>query len=279
MYQILTSQPWTVVTISIASGDSVDPAASGDARFWLVFLGILALAPFLLMMITSFVKLVVVGSILRSALGVQHIPPSTVITGLALILTIHIMWPVGKAAVEAFQDKNSFSVELNELLGESDNAESAATIRTFARAWLSLREPLFGFLKKHAHENNVRLFETLHGQLGRTEGNTATPDLDRGDADESSAAVPAKDLAAVDLERIATLVPAFVVSELTEAFQIGFLLFVPFLILDLVTSNLLLAMGMHMMAPTTISLPLKLLLFVLVDGWRLIVQGLVLGYV
>ena len=118
------------------------------------------------------------------------------------------------------------------------------------------KEPVLQFLRKHSHEDARRMFLKLAKRLRRT-----TEERDK-----------------VQETDLSIIVPAFVISELKEAFQIGFLLFVPFLVIDMVVSNILLAMGMFMLSPVTVSLPLKLLLFVLVDGWALITQGLVLGY-
>lgn len=203
---------------------------------------VLALAPFLLTMITSFAKIVIVGGILRQALGMQQIPPNTVITGLALILTLHIMSPVVTGAYQDLETNGDYTTE----------------------GYVSAIEPrLRGFLEKHSDPRNVALFNALRRRLGTVDESPA--------AGENPALQPL-------IETLTVVAPAFVLTELTEAFQIGFLLFIPFLVLDLVVSNILLAMGMQMLSPITISLPLKILLFVLIDGWRLIVQGLVLGY-
>jgi len=229
-----------------------------DMRFWMVFLAAMALAPFLVTMVTSFVKLVVVGSIIRSALGVQQIPPTQVITGLALVLSIHIMWPVGARIWENYLQLASSA---------ESSASKGETWREMAsRGAEAVRPPLRSFLEKNSHPENVKLFAALRARLQAS----ASPA-------HALTTAPAPGVESI-VNEVTVLVPAFVVSELTEAFQIGFLIFVPFLIIDLVVSTLLMAMGMHMLQPNTVSLPLKLLLFVLVDGWQLIIRGTILGY-
>jgi type III secretion protein R len=202
----------------------------------------LALAPFVAVMVTSFTKLVVVLSLLRNALGLQQVPPNVVINGLALILSIHVMYPVmldSYAAVDqraASEPKAKFDVR--RLL---DLAESG-------------REPLRGFLVKHSSAGERAFFLRTVKRL-----------LPAGRAD-------------VAPEDFVVVVPAFTVTELTAAFQIGFLIFLPFLVIDLIVSNILLALGMMMLSPTTVSLPFKLMLFVALDGWSKVIHGLVLTY-
>lgn len=206
----------------------------------------LAIAPFILVMITSFVKIAVVLSLLRMAIGVQQVPPNQVITGLAIVLSIYIMAPVGLdvyAEVRPYIDQ----VESGTLEKSVDNYEGLAT---------KALVPVRGFLMKHADEEERLLLYELALEL-RTEEQRAN----------------------ITNQDTMVLVPAFVLTELKEAFVIGFILFVPFLIVDLVVANILLSLGMHMLSPTTVSLPFKLLLFVLVDGWYLVIKGLILGYV
>lgn len=208
----------------------------------------LSLAPFVLVMTTSFLKFSVVGSILRTAMGTQQIPPNQVLMGLSLILTIYVMTPVGREIYN----------EVSDLVGDPVQ-EGVFSDEGIDRLKLALdrgKEPYLKFLMKHSNPKERRLFLMLGQQLHRDD-ETYIPD-----------------------EREFTgLVAAFVTSELTEAFQIGFILFVPFIAVDMIVSNVLLAMGMQMLSPTIVSLPLKLLLFVLVDGWHLLMRGLVLGYV
>ncbi|MBI3819055.1 MAG: EscR/YscR/HrcR family type III secretion system export apparatus protein [Planctomycetes bacterium] len=249
---------------------------------WLFILGVVALVPFLLTMITSFAKIVVVGGIVRQALGTQQLPPNSVITGLALILTIHIMAPVALISLRNYgRQAESHRLALSALVPVDPNEAVAFAdeIRhlyepeaRFMQSANAISRPLGDFLKRHAARSNVQLFKQLRQRLF-----LALPESSRPANWNDFFPDDRNTRRYVDLAVI--YVPAFVLTELTEAFQIGFLIFVPFLIIDLVVSNILMAMGMQMLSPTTISLPLKLLLFVLVDGWRLILQGLVLGYV
>ena len=215
----------------------------------MLLLVVLSLAPFLLMMTTSFVKLSVVFSLIRSALGTQQIPPNQIVTGLALILTVYIMLPVGN---DIYQKTSGVIRES----GTNQALLSMASVDMMKKAVDVGKEPMREFLMKHSSVKDRGLFFNLARQLnGKKEGvNLAENDF-------------------------MVIIPAFVITELTEAFQIGFVIFLPFLVIDMVVSNILLAMGMFMVSPVTISLPFKLLLFVLVDGWYLITKGLILGYV
>lgn len=215
----------------------------------MLVLVILSLAPFLAMMTTSFVKLSVVFSLIRSALGTQQIPPNQIVTGLALILTIYIMIPVGS---DIYQ-------KVGDVIRGPDTGQpvlSTASVDVLKKAVDAGKEPMRDFLMKHSSTKDRSLFFNLAKQLkgGR----------------------PGEGMAENDFM---VIIPAFVITELSEAFQIGFVIFLPFLVIDMVVSNILLAMGMFMVSPITISLPFKLLLFVLVDGWYLITKGLILGYV
>lgn len=208
-------------------------------------LAILALMPFILVMITSFVKIAVVLSLLRSAIGAQQVPPNQVITGLAIVLSIYIMAPVG----------HEIYTEIRPTL-DTFEASDSQTIDDYEEIGTKALMPVKSFLLKHADvDERILLFE-LAKELRTAE--------QQAQLKEDDAII---------------LVPAFVLTELKEAFIIGFILFVPFLVVDLVVANVLLSLGMHMLSPTTVSLPFKLLLFVLVDGWYLVIKGLVLGYV
>lgn len=207
----------------------------------------LSLAPFVLIMITSFVKISVVLSILRTAIGTQQIPPTQVITGLSFILTVYIMAPVG------IEIRNQTADLVEQRTGRS--LLSSANANVILEAGKRATEPVRRFLLKHAHKRERELFLDLARKLRKPEDRTALSDKD-----------------------MIILVPSFVISELKEAFQIGFILFIPFIIIDMVVSNILLAMGMFMLSPVTVSLPFKILLFILVDGWYLLARGLVLGY-
>ncbi len=235
-----------------SSGSGIDPSIMGGDGLTsrplvlIIALAALGLVPFVLMMVTSFVKISVVLSIVRSALGTQQIPPTQVITGLAIILTVYIMAPVGTAMYR--------SAEVD-LLQKGGSMMSGETVEKMIKAGERAKEPLRNFLLKKVTLKDRSLFYNLAKKMR-----------------------PPEDRDSIGVTDFMVLVPAFVVSELKEAFQIGFILFVPFIVIDMVVANILLALGMHMLSPTTISMPFKLLLFVLVDGWYLIAKGLVIGY-
>ena len=224
-------------------------ALAGRPLTLLLVMAGLSLVPFVLLLMTSFVKVAVVLSILKGALGTPQVPPGAVVTGLALILTLFIMAPTGERmfrAVEPTLAAKAASADLG-------SPQSAALL---AAAGDRAKEPLRDFLLKHSTPRDRGTFLGLAQRL-------RTPAERAGLTDR-------------DLQ---VVVPAFLSSELRRAFEIGFLLFVPFLIIDLVISNLLLALGMHMLSPTTVSLPFKLLLFVIADGWTLLLRGLIESYV
>jgi type III secretion protein R len=224
-----------------------EPSLGSRPLSVLLLLAAFSLLPFVLVMITSFARMTVVLTILRSALGMPQVPPTMVITGLALILTAYVMAPTGERVLEAVRPVAA--------AGSAGDLLSGASADAIFEAGLRAREPIREFLVRHSSARDRAMFRDLARRM-------------RAPADR--AAVAEKDLLVV--------VPAFVIGELTAAFQIGFLLFLPFLVVDLVVANILLALGMHMLSPTTVSLPFKLLLFVLVDGWHLLTQGLVLSY-
>ncbi len=198
-----------------------------------VMITVLSLAPSLLVVVTSFGRLVVVLSILRSALGTQQTPPNTILIGLALFLTAFIMAPTFERAWS-----DGISPYINQTIDESE-----AFQRTTA--------PFRTFMLGHTRDEDIGLFIGLSKQPA-----PATPE-----------ATP-----------LQVLVPAFMISELRRAFEIGFLLFIPFLVIDLVVASILMGMGMMMLPPIIISLPFKLIFFVLVDGWALVVSSLVQSY-
>lgn len=205
----------------------------------LVTVVVLALAPFVAVMVTSFTKIIVVLSLLRSALGLQQAPPNVVLNGIAIVLSVYVMFPVGQKMAERVGPLESLSGSTQSLLAAVDKA----------------KEPLRDFLIAHSNPRERNFFLR-----------TAQKSLE-----------PAKAAQLSERDYVVVL-PAFTVSELSTAFQIGFLIFLPFLVIDLVIANILMAMGMQMLTPTTVSLPFKLLLFVLVDGWVKLAQGLVLSY-
>lgn len=210
-----------------------------DPPVIIVLLGTLGVMPFLIVMGTSFVKLVVVFGLVRNALGIQSIPPNIALHGLALILTIYIMMPV---LLASYDNLSALQLSFQDL----ESVKIAAS---------AIADPYREFLTKHAGEGHVDFFlETASDLWGEDREQELTRD------------------------NMFILIPAFVVGELTSAFAIGFLIYLPFIVIDLIISNILLAMGMMMMAPVTISLPLKLLLFVFLDGWERLIQGLILSY-
>ncbi|HLL52312.1 MAG TPA: type III secretion system export apparatus subunit SctR [Myxococcaceae bacterium] len=205
----------------------------------MALLALLSLLPFAVVMLTSFSKMAVVLSLARSAMGTQQAPPTVVLTGLAAVLTVHVMAPVMERMYGLGQVAYRGAGSGEQVL--------AATGR--------VAEPLREFLVKHGSPDERARFAGLARELR-----------------------PAEEAASVSEDDLAVVVPAFVITELKEAFQIGFLVFLPFLVVDMVVANVLLALGMQSLSPSQVSLPFKILLFVAVDGWGLLARGLVLGY-
>ncbi len=206
-----------------------------------VALAIVSLVPFLFMSVTAFVKISTVLQIVRSAIGAQNIPSNTVVMALSAALTLIAMAPVGSHIADRAAPLFA--------------GKTADTVTLVREGIIAAREPMRDFLKANASEREKARF------LGVARG--ARPEAER------------EKIGADDLT---VLVPSFVVTELSEAFAIGFLIFLPFLVIDLVVSNVLLALGMQMLSPSQVSLPFKLLLFVAIDGWGLLAQALVAGY-
>lgn len=205
----------------------------------------MSLLPFLVMILSSFVKIVVVLSLLRSALGVQQAPPNQVINGIAFLLSIYVMFPTGVKMYEASKTVTSRTPPPQEML----TGQSAAYVLEIASA---TKEPLRDFLRNNSLVKHQRtFFKTVYRLM---------PDEDR-------------DILKPD--DFIILVPSFITSQLKAAFEIGVLIYIPFFVIDLVVSNILLAMGMMMLSPVTISMPLKLFLLVMLDGWTLLIEGLV----
>lgn len=205
-------------------------------------IGGLALLPFVALMVTSFAKIVIVLGLLRQALGLQQVPPNMVLNGIALVLTLYVMAPV---FISAGQNLEKAGLGLS----------SFKTLDDLGGGYDAVAAPLRNFLFKHSEVRDRKFFQRTATRLWPEEA--------------------ARNLKEDDL---LVLVPAFTVSELTEAFRIGFMLFLAFLIVDLIVANVLLALGMAMVSPTIISVPFKLLLFVVLEGWARLLQGLVLGY-
>lgn len=198
----------------------------------IVLMAALSLLPFVFISMTSFLRYVIVLSILKNAMGTQQVPPAMVLVGLALILTMHTMAPVfGEmydAAAPAIQQKGS-------------------VVDVFARG----SEPLKRFMMRQTRQSDMKVILNI--------AHKEVPDS----PEELS---------------IWDVAPAYMISELRTAFEIGFIVFVPFVVMDIVVANILLALGMMMLSPTIISLPFKILIFVAVDGWALIVNGLVQSF-
>jgi flagellar biosynthetic protein FliP len=199
----------------------------------IALLTVLTLAPSILVMVTSFTRIVVVLSLLRTALGTATAPPNAVLISLAMFLTAFVMWPTFLTAYDA---------GLKPLIANEITPEQA-----FDRA----ADPFRVFMMKNVRDKDLKLFQDLSGQ--------PVPDKPE------------------DMS-LRVLVPSFMISELKRAFEIGFLLFLPFLIIDLVVASVLMSMGMMMLPPVVVSLPFKLIFFVLVDGWHLVAGSLVQSY-
>lgn len=232
------------LAIGVAGGLAAGPALAQSMTFDLgdaggsttgrivqmvALITVLSLAPSILIMMTAFTRIVIVLSFLRSALGIQQVPPNTVLMSLAVFLTFFVMAPVFE---------RSYNQGIQPLINQ-DIDEVEAFKRTVA--------PLREFMLKHTSEKDLRLFM----DMARIENVT--------DAEQTPLHV---------------LVPAFMISEIKRAFEIGFLLFLPFLIIDMVVSSILMSMGMMMLPPTMVAIPFKIIFFVLVDGWYLIAGSL-----
>ncbi|HEY3029537.1 MAG TPA: flagellar type III secretion system pore protein FliP [Bradyrhizobium sp.] len=231
----------------IAAGSLADPAFAQDISInfgqgnggvteraiqLIALLTVLSIAPSIFIMMTSFTRIVVVLSLLRTALGTATAPPNSVIIALAVFLTAFVMGPV----LQKSYDDGIKPLVANQI-GVEDALQRASV-------------PLRGFMQKNVREKDLKLFMDLSGEAPAT----------------------AEDMS------LRILVPAFMISELKRAFEIGFLLFLPFLIIDLVVASVLMSMGMMMLPPIVVSLPFKLIFFVLVDGWSLVAGSLVQSY-
>jgi type III secretion protein R len=210
-----------------------------DVISMILILAVLAFLPFVAMVVTAYTKVVVVLGLLRNAIGVQQVPPNTVINGIAMILSCYVMAPVFSEAYELHKR----------------NPVEPTTARQTLAAFDTGREPFRRFLAKHAEPRDVAFFMRSAHKLW-----------------------PAEEAARISERDLIVLAPAFAVSELTEAFKIGFVLYLVFVVVDLVVANVLLAMGLSQVQPANIAIPLKLLLFVLLDGWSALLHGLVMTY-
>jgi flagellar biosynthetic protein FliP len=229
---VIPAEAIPLPTFQLGMEDMDEPGKVSSALQILFLLTILTLAPSILIMTTSFARIIIVLSFLRQAMGTQQTPPTQVLIGLGLFLTLFIMGPTWSEINE-----NALQPYLNEEISQMDALKLAEA-------------PLKSFMLAQTREKDLSLFVNL------------------GDGERGS-----------DSEvEIQSLIPAFIISELKTAFQIGFLIYIPFLILDMVVASILLSMGMMMLPPVLISLPFKLMLFVMVDGWYLIVGSLIRSF-
>lgn len=218
--------------VSIDFGD--DATLTERAIQLIGLITVLALAPSILVMVTSFTRIVVVLSLLRTAIGLQTAPPNSVMISLALFLTAFVMGPT----LQQSYDRGIAPL----IAGQIE----------FTEAFEEASDPLHIFMRVNVREKDLELFIELSGDV----------------APEEPSAIP-----------LQILVPAFMISELRRAFEIGFLLFVPFIVIDMIVASVLMSMGMMMLPPIVISLPFKLIFFVLVDGWHLVAGSLVRSFV
>lgn len=223
--------PATAQEFSLDLGE--DFALSGQIVQMLILMTVLSLAPAILVVVTSFTRIIIVFSLLRSAMGTQQTPPNVVLISLALFMTAFIMAPTIDQAYN-----QGVTPLIDELITEEEAYDRITT-------------PFHSFMMSQVREKDLQLFI----------------DLSRTDVPESRADTP-----------IQILVPAFIISELRRAFEIGFLIFVPFIIIDMIVASILMSMGMMMLPPVLISLPFKLIFFVMVDGWNLLVGSLVQSF-
>lgn len=210
-----------------------------------VVLSLFSLLPFIIMILTSFLKIVIVLSLLRSALGVQQAPPNQIINGVAFMLSLFIMYPTGVKMYEAANKTIATTEAPESLLSKGSSTFILAVAK-------DATDPMRDFLKRNSSVAHQALFYRM---AYRVLPENFRPNLKPDD--------------------IIVLVPSYITSQLKDAFEIGVLIYIPFFVIDLVTSNILLAMGMMMLSPVTISMPLKLFLLVMLDGWTLLIQGLV----
>lgn len=230
---LLWGEPVQIPTVDLTINAPDQPVQLVKSLNILLMLTLLILAPSLVLVMTSFTRLLVVFSFLRQALGTQQMPPSQLLVSLALVLTFFIMEP---AARQAYDD--GIKPYMDEQIGYEEAFEKSA-------------RPFQDFMIRNTREKDLALFLRI-----RQMENVQTPE---------------------DIP-LTVLLPAFMISELKTAFEIGFLLFLPFLVIDMVVSSVLMAMGMMMLPPVMISMPFKIILFILVDGWNLIVQNLVASF-
>lgn len=225
----------------------VPPSNNPSMVTKLAVLAGLSLLPFAIMLLTSFMKIVVVLSLLRNALGVQNTPPNQVLNGIALLVTIYVMFPTALLMYNAAEEVIKTSPPTQILSDQS----AIFVVNVIDKA----KEPLRDFLQRNCSAKHVQSFYTLAYRI--------FPDPYKAQLKNSDFII---------------LIPSFITSQLKTAFEIGVLIYLPFFVIDLVVSNILLAMGMMMLSPLTIALPIKLLLLVMVDGWTVLIQGLAISF-
>lgn len=240
-----TSPPVAEMARQSAKTDDGSTGPSLVAK--LAVLAGLSLLPFAMMLLTSFMKIVVVLSLFRQALGAQQTPPNQVLTGMALLITLYVMYPTGFAMYQAA--KKSIEEVGDVPVMSAQSAQFVVTVVDEAK------EPLRQFLQKNTNPSHMQSFYQLAYRI--------FPDPHK------------KELTSKDF---IILIPSFITSQLKSAFEIGVLIYLPFFVIDMVVSNILLAMGMMMLSPLTIALPIKLLLLVMIDGWTVLVQGLAMSF-
>ncbi len=230
---VAPAQTVSLPKLTLEATEARSPQEVSTAVQVLIALTVLSVAPAILLMMTSFTRIVIVLSLLRQAIGIQQLPPNQVVLGLSLFLTIFVMAPVGeemhRTAVEPYMNKK---------IGQTE-------------AFTKALDPLRAFMLRQTRQTDLALMV----QLGKIEQPRTPADLPTH-----------------------VLIPAYALSEIKTAFQMGFVLFLPFLVIDMVVASVLMSMGMMMLPPVMISLPFKLLLFVLADGWNLVIRALVAGY-
>jgi type III secretion protein R len=218
------------------------PLTTADPISLFLILTAMAILPFAAMVVTSYTKISIVLGLLRNALGVQQVPANMVLNGIAMIVSCYIMAPV---FMEAGKSMNF----------GSQAPSTASNSQQILQAADAVREPFRQFLAKHSHEKEKLFFLKSAAQIW-----------------------PPEYAQALTKDDLLVLAPAFLLTELTAAFRIGFLLYLAFIVVDLVIANVLLAMGLNQVTPTNVAIPFKLLLFVVLDGWPKLVHGLVLTY-
>ena len=231
----VSAEPINIPNVNISvGGESTSPQNYDDNIKLLIILTILTLLPSIIIMMTSFTRIIVVFSFLKNALGAQQSIPNQILIGLALFLTIFIMQPVYSEI-----NNNAFKPFMENTITQDEAMEAGS-------------KPLREFMLKQTRQKDLELF-------------IETSKLDKEEITRDNIS-------------LTVVIPAFAISELKTAFQIGFLLFLPFLIIDMVVASVLMSMGMFMVPPVMVALPFKLLLFVMVDGWYLMVKSLIMSF-